>query len=121
MQTTPKISKEKTSKIPWYHPNKSIRTSKIVNIFEDSTMSLKSQINPQTGIFSGIRKFSQNNDGSSYTSINNRSFKSIDNNRDAIYIKRHLLKTRGITSFTKYINNEAETAIKFIDELEKHK
>lgn len=72
-----KISKDKKTIMPWYHPNRSIRPSQIVNIFEDSTISLKSQMDPNKGIFSGIRKFSENNENN-YSTSKNRSFGSVD-------------------------------------------
>ena len=84
-------------------------------------MSLMSQVNPQSGIFYGIRKNSHKNTDFNYQTLRDRSLQKIESNRDTIYIKRHLLKTRGITSFTRFLNQEAETAINFIEEIETQK
>ena len=113
--------KQTDSRIPWHHPNRSIRTSKIVNLFEDSTINLMSQTSQRSGIFRGIINFNNKINDNSYKTTRDWSIKEIEGNRETIYIKRHLLKTRGITAFTKCVNQDAESAISLIDQIEKQK
>lgn len=107
---------------PWYHPNKSIRTSKIINMFEGSAMQTLANQTQHSGLVSSISKFNPIKEVGDYNhSARAGSVRRYDENKDDIYIKRHLLKTRGLTALTRSINNDTKDAIQQIGRIERHR
>lgn len=116
------VQDEMSLNTPWHHPNKSIRTSKIVNMFEGSAMQTLANQTHHSGLVSSISKFNQVKEVGDYNhSARTKSVRRNDEGKDDIYIKRHLLKTRGLTALTRSINNDTKDAIQQIGRIERHR
>lgn len=92
-------------KLPWHHPHRSIRTSKVVNLMEETAFQLFCNSANTSGMFNSVTRFA-------HAGAEQRNYTAREDFRipqhtdeDTIYIKRHLLKTRGITSLTRSIND----------------
>lgn len=101
----------------WHQHNKSIRTNQIVNIFEGSMMELLANSTQGSGLIRNRKHMmSHSIEGRNNTSRDQDFFDP--NHREKIYIKRHLLKTRGVTALTKSINRDTSDAMKMIRDIQ---
>ncbi|CAI2369885.1 unnamed protein product [Moneuplotes crassus] len=108
------------NEVPWHHPNRSIRTNKIVNLYEGSMMELLATSTQGSGLIRNNKHVISHRPYDKKISARNSGY--IDpNEREKIYIKRHLLKTRGVTALTKSVNIDTSTAITLINDIEKKK
>ena len=109
--------------MPWHHPNRSIRTSKIIKMDDDLNYTSFNSLMNRSGLISGYHKMSRRmisgNDSYEIPGMNTLRFDVNQSNN--IHIKRHLLKTRGLSSITRSINKEAQTAISLINNYERRK
>jgi hypothetical protein len=101
-------------KVPWHHPNMSLRTSRIINMFEGSAMDVFAHQSNYSGLVPSFSKVDESHRNSGSVKLNNKE-------KDAIYIKRHLLKTRGVTALTRSMNNNAKNTIAQINRIERHR
>jgi len=93
--------------------------SKIVNLFEGSAMETLANSTEGSGIFRNKKLFIP--DGIEKRNTARNSTVIHPKEKDTIYIKRHLLKTRGVTTLTRSINNDTVNAMKLIQKIEKNK
>ena len=68
---------------------------------------------------SSIDKFRKNAELSSNSINQDSPNKSKVDNNGTIYLKRHLLKTRGISSLTRSFNNDTNTVMHLMNRIEK--
>jgi hypothetical protein len=91
----------------------SIRTSRIVNMFEGSAMDVFAHQSNYSGLVPSFSKIDESHRNSGSVKHNK--------DKDSIYIKRHLLKTRGVTALTRSMNNNAKNTITQINRIERHR
>jgi hypothetical protein len=106
-------------RVPWHHPNMSIRTSRIINMFEGSAMDIFANKSNYSGLVPSHSKVSTGKIDES--DRNSGSVKLGNKDKESIYIKRHLLKTRGVTALTRSMNNNAKNTITQINRIERHR
>ncbi|CAI2381041.1 unnamed protein product [Moneuplotes crassus] len=109
-----------SSELPWHHPSRSFRANKVVNLVEGPMMQLLACSSTGSGLIND-----QKNElprGALNRNFTTRNSSCVDpDDKDKIYIKRHLLKTRGVTAITKSINADTSEAFKRIRQIQKKK
>jgi hypothetical protein len=96
---------------------RSIKESKIVNLFEGSAFQLISQSSKGSAFQASINRITKEEKPVNKTVRDSlMKFREVQDER--IYLKRHLLKTRGISSLTRSFNNETSTVINIMNRIE---
>jgi len=97
----------------------SICGQKIMDLDDETACNLISQNSRGSGLMSSIDKFRKNAELSSNSINQDSPNKSKVDNNGTIYLKRHLLKTRGISSLTRSFNNDTNTVMHLMNRIEK--
>lgn len=86
---------------------------------EGSAISLLSETSKGSHIFTNINKYTDRRIETEHQSARESLIRLQQTKDDIIYIKRHLLKTRGLSGLTRSINEETSTAIRLMNTIER--